>query len=306
MPASNERVFLCHASEDKPRVMELYAHLKQAGLHPWIDKEDIPPASDWDREIIKTIQAARIVIVCFSRQLISKTGYVQRELDIAFEMAQRQSSDTLFLIALRLDSCEVPARYSNVRRLDLLKGVDTLIELLKVTLGLFTDPRDGQIYRTVLIGNQTWLAENLNYDLPSSRIYSDHAGNAMPYGRLYSWAAALEACPLGWHLPNCAEWQQLALTVGTAWDHMGSQLYEALIDGGRTGFNAVLGGMYDSRNAFKGCYEKLQNGYYWGGSPETGSFMFVLSAKSGNRTFRFAHENRDDGLSCRYIRDAEA
>jgi uncharacterized protein (TIGR02145 family) len=117
-------------------------------------------------------------------------------------------------------------------------------------------------------------------------------------------ASALEACPPGWHLPDCAEWRQLAVAVGTGWDQ-GSELYDALIDGGRTGFNAVLGGIYDSRDTFKCFYEKLQNGYYWGGSPETGSFMFAFSAKSGKRTFHFAHENQEDGLSCRYIRDAE-
>jgi uncharacterized protein (TIGR02145 family) len=306
MPASEDRVFLCHVSEDKPRVIELYGRLKRAGLHPWVDKLDIPPASDWDREIVKNIQAARIVVVCFSRQLVSKTGYVQRELEIAFQMAQRQPSDAMFLIAVRLDDCEVPARYRYVRHVDLFqeKGVDTLVELIKAALGLFTDPRDGQIYRTVVIGDQTWLAENLNCEITGSRWYDDHADNAKPYGRLYTWDAALAACPPSWHLPDDAEWQQLALSVGARWDQMSSELYDALIDGGSSGFHAVLGGIYNAKGFFKGCYEKLQNGYYWGGSPETGSFMFGFSVK-GNHTFYFASEDRENGLSCRCIRNAE-
>src|SRR4051812_17693358 len=111
MPVSESRVFLCHASEDKARILELYRSLRVAGLNPWVDKEDIPPASDWDREIVKTIEAARIVVICFSRHLVSKSGsavgsggrnYVQRELDIAFQMS-RQTPDTMLLIAIRLD-----------------------------------------------------------------------------------------------------------------------------------------------------------------------------------------------------------
>jgi uncharacterized protein (TIGR02145 family) len=120
---------------------------------------------------------------------------------------------------------------------------------------------------------------------------------------LYTWDAALAAGPPGWHLPQDAEWQQLALSVGARWDQMGSDLFDALIDGGTSGFNAVLGGIYDGTGLVKGCYERFQNGYYWGGSPETGSFIFALSAKSGRRTVRFAATDRENGLSCRYIRN---
>jgi uncharacterized protein (TIGR02145 family) len=306
MSASDDRVFLCHASEDKPRVIELYGDLKRAGLHPWVDKEDIPPASDWDREIAKNIRATRVFVVCVSKQLVSKTGYVQRELDVAFQMAQHQPPDTIFMINARLEDCEVPARYRQFTHVDLFQqeGVHTLIRLVKGALGLFTDPRDGQIYKTVTIGAQRWLAENLNYDVHGSRWYGDQAGNARPFGRLYTWDAALAACPPGWHLPDLPEWQQLALSVGASWGQANSALFDALIEGGKSAFNAVLGGVYDSRGLANACYEKLQNGYYWGGSPATGSsYMFAFSAKSGKRTFYFKHENRGDGLSCRYVTD---
>ncbi|MCL2100776.1 MAG: fibrobacter succinogenes major paralogous domain-containing protein [Fibromonadales bacterium] len=94
--------------------------------------------------------------------------------------------------------------------------------------GTFTDPRDSQEYSTILICNQTWMAENLNYDASGSRCYDDNTGgdsqgNCDTYGRLYDWDTAMNnaasssavpsgvrgVCPEGWHLPSDADWTVL-------------------------------------------------------------------------------------------------
>lgn len=81
---------------------------------------------------------------------------------------------------------------------------------------LLTDTRDGLTYKTVTIGDQTWMAENLNYNSSESHCYNDSLENCAKYGRLYTWASAEKACPVGWHLPSLTEWDTLVYSVGGA------------------------------------------------------------------------------------------
>jgi hypothetical protein len=74
------RVFLCHTSQDKPIVHDLYQGLlAESWIDPWLDEERLFPGQDWNLEIEKAVQSSDAVIVCVSSTSVAKEGYVQKE-----------------------------------------------------------------------------------------------------------------------------------------------------------------------------------------------------------------------------------
>lgn len=105
------RVFLCHASQDKPAVRELCQRLGAEGwIDPWLDEEKLLPGQDWDLEIEKAVEAADVVIVCVSNRSVSKEGYVQKEIRKVLDIALEKPEETIFIIPLRFEDCELPRR----------------------------------------------------------------------------------------------------------------------------------------------------------------------------------------------------
>ena len=85
----------------------------------------------------------------------------------------------------------------------------------------FTDERDGQVYRAVVIGEQTWMAQNLSYNQYEVYAYNNCPRASVPdscgkYGILYSYQDRKDVCPNGWHLPSSDEWKALFSFVGSS------------------------------------------------------------------------------------------
>jgi uncharacterized protein (TIGR02145 family) len=131
---------------------------------------------------------------------------------------------------------------------------------------ILEDSRDGQKYKTVKIGNQIWMAENLNYSTNLSICYGFNASNCQKYGKLYQWNEAINACPDGWHLPDITEWAKMITFLGgpsaamhklkdtTTWSGNTSQSTNEY------GFTALPGGRSTSNYTF---FSIGRSGYWW-------------------------------------------
>jgi len=96
------------------------------------------------------------------------------------------------------------------------KTMDDLITINYPGFSTYLDTRDTTVYKTVVIGNQTWLGENLKYNTGGQSCwpYDKDEENIDVYGYLYKWEAAKFACPEGWHLPDDNEWTELINFLG--------------------------------------------------------------------------------------------
>jgi len=104
------RVFLCHALCDKPSVRDLYQRLQHPSLDVWLDEEKLLPGQEWEREIDCAIRLTDVVLVCLSQAAVSKAGFIQKEIRLALDIADRQPEGVMFLIPVKLHECEVPER----------------------------------------------------------------------------------------------------------------------------------------------------------------------------------------------------
>ena len=208
-----------------------------------------------------------------------------------------------------------------------------------VSYGKLIDERDGLIYRTVQIGNQTWMAENLNYsDVQKKQIlkeqswcYNNSAVNCEKYGRLYTWAAAMDSattgcgtsqkclqttsvqgiCPKGWHVPNNQDWDELLLFV----DSIGVDLQANckwinqstgdFINGNdKYGFSAYPGG-YKERKGDDRFYGIGSDVGFWSATDSGPIDAFNVWFNDIQQKIKIGEYVKYEGLSVRCIKDED-
>ena len=149
----------------------------------------------------------------------------------------------------------------------------------------FVDERDGKVYKTVRIGSQIWMAENLNFATNEGSwsldknpyfavdgtccLYNDPKHIKKydeKYGRLYDWNTAMKVAPVGWHLPSQEEWEELIRILGG-----NKKAYDMLIEGGASGFNALNGGSRVVQTGEYGSFYYIgEQSTYWTSNEDTG------------------------------------
>ncbi|MBR6450445.1 MAG: hypothetical protein IKS96_10985 [Fibrobacter sp.] len=186
----------------------------------------------------------------------------------------------------------------------------------KCEYGSLTDDRDGKTYKTVKIGDQWWMAQNLDYT-DGSEPHPIHgpiwtsinmAVDSVRIGRLYVWDTAIEVCPDGWHLPNNDEWSVLVDLAG-GWDVAGKVLkaqtgwsVEAASNGiDAVGFSALPAG-YKMPNMIP--YSAM-NGGFWSATESEQTEAYVVSLFDLIDVNRVANGSREktSGYSVRCIKN---
>ena len=191
--------------------------------------------------------------------------------------------------------------------------------------GMFLDKRDSNIYRIVTIGSQTWMAENLNYELANSYCYRDSVSNCAKYGRLYKWAAAVGksegecgygktcslpsgniqgVCPEGWHLPSKAEWKTLINTVGELSSGKILKSQNGWSSGGNgtdsLGFSVLPAGYRDDYGYFNYAGSGTN---FWSSTENSNKYAYVMVLLYNNDYASFGSDNKSDGHSVRCLQD---
>lgn len=160
-------------------------------------------------------------------------------------------------------------------------------------------------YKTVNIGNQVWMAENLNVKTENSYCYNDNELNCAKYGRLYEWDAAKKACPSGWHMPSKEEFKTLVATVGgpkvagkslkseSGWNNKGNganaYFFSALSAGDR-----LTGGSYSG----EGDYAD-----FWTSTEKNGDDAYVMHLHYIADNASLVAVNKKNGFSIRCLKN---
>lgn len=173
-----------------------------------------------------------------------------------------------------------------------------------------TDSRDGKVYKTVKIGEQVWMAENIAYK-PASGSYWSYNNNpniAEIYGYLYNWETACDVCPKGWHLPSEDEWNTLINYLGGK-EMAGGKLKETdtihwnnpnLNATNESGFSALPGGFrFDNENYFTYGY----NAFFWSSTELYGYLGYNIIISNDNAAVGNDDTNKEYGFSVRCIKD---
>jgi hypothetical protein len=115
------QVFLSYAREDADAAARLNSRLRKDGFHVWMDQHDLLPGEEWQRAISSAIRQSKVFVALLSENAITKTGYIQKEIREALELAELKPDRAVFVIPARLEQCAVPESLRKWQWLDLFK-----------------------------------------------------------------------------------------------------------------------------------------------------------------------------------------
>ena len=236
---------------------------------------------------------------------------IQAELDegsLTDITTKSSSSKKVSSSSVKANSSSKKVSSSSVKASSSSKKVSSSSVTLSEVKGSFTDSRDGQVYKTVKIGSQMWMAENLNYKAENSRCGGGSGtteGDCSKYGRLYTWSIAKNACPSGWHLPSEEEWNTLFMAVSEK-STAGKVLKSSFgwYDNGNGtddfGFSALPAGYSADNNYY---YDEGKHAYFWIFTEYDLNNAYYVNLAWGNGVEGMAYGFKHSRYSVRCLKD---
>jgi uncharacterized protein (TIGR02145 family) len=166
--------------------------------------------------------------------------------------------------------------------------------------GSFVDQRDDKTYKTVKIGEQIWMRENLNFDMgKGSWCYDKDSKKCDEYGRLYNWKTAMNACPDGWHLPTKEEFEKMLLEI----EWTPELQFRGIQKGGSKGFDALFAGGRGDRK-HKGEFYGLGEGtFFWTSTESSNKKVWFLNILKEFKEAKLYEWGVQHGFSVRCVKD---
>ena len=131
-------IFLCYSHADGKQVAELYDKLEAAGFSPWMDIRNLVPGENWARAIRREILCADFFVACLSKNSITKRGFLQKEMKMAWDVWDGKLESDIYLIPARLEECDIPPdeRLAQLQWVDLFQrqGMRDLVTAIQAGL----------------------------------------------------------------------------------------------------------------------------------------------------------------------------
>lgn len=359
-------VFISYASKDNAIADQICNYLEDNGVRCWIAPRNVRPGYLYGAEIVSAIKLCKALILVYSgtsntsKHVINEIdiAFGKNKIIIPFKIEDVPMTDSMEyylnnkhwidathdmhdLLKTLLTQCErlsIEADYGQITINDIdqfEKEHDSHADKSKLhndrwqqsaRSGHFTDPRDGNQYKWVKIGNQIWMAENLRYiphispkniesgvwvygyegwdinEAKQTTYYKD-------YGCLYDLESARKLCPSGWHLPSNDEWLELTDYIGGA-EIAGGKLKEKGTkhwnfaneeDKNIFGFSALPAG---SRNENSRFDIVGQDGIWWSNSEYRKNVGWNWSINCKSSIFYRSTSGIWHGFSVRYVKDS--
>lgn len=134
-PKKKIQIFISYARDDHEKAHAIYTLLSHAGYSPWIDTEKLLPGQDWRHEISAAMETSHFIIACFSKNSVTKEGFVQKELKVALEILDEKPFSTIYIIPIRFDDCIVPNKFKKLHWFDMFSNNSAAMLLKAIESG---------------------------------------------------------------------------------------------------------------------------------------------------------------------------